>query len=115
MPKYKGVAKTRVVGDGDGRINRCKGSRSERKRTSSVMGPATKLRQPIQLLRVSCISRPLIHSRQPESTMALSDSGPAKRSAVRSETLAMLSREIGYHPSWCRSDQGSRWPRVERM
>ncbi len=72
MPKYKGVAKTRVAGDGDGRIIRCKGSRSERKRISSVMGPATKFRQPIQLLKVSWISRPLIHSRQPESMIALS-------------------------------------------
>lgn len=115
MPKYSGVAKTRVVGDGDGRIIRCKGSRSERKRTSSVRGPAIKLRQPIQLLRVSCISRPLIHSRQSESMTALSNSGPAKSRVVRKKSFAMLPGETGYQPNWCRTDEVSRWPRVERI
>ena len=100
IPKYSGVAKIRVVGDGAGDISRCNGRRRERKSNSSVIGPATKLRHPIQLLSVSYKSFPLIHSRQPESMIALSNNGPANRSAVRNETLAMLRGVIGYQPNW---------------
>ncbi len=27
----------------------------------------------------------------------------------------MLSGEIGYHPNWCKIDNVSKWPRVERI
>ncbi len=41
IPKYSGVAKTRVAGEECGTINICNGTRRERKRISSVTGPAT--------------------------------------------------------------------------
>ena len=81
-------------------MSKCKGRMRERKSNSSVMGPATKLRHPIQLLSVSYRSFPLIHLRQPQSMKALSNSGPANKSAVRNETLAMFRGVIGYQPNW---------------
>ena len=96
-------------------MSRCKGIKRERKSISSVTGPATKLRHPIQLLSVSCNSVPLVHSRQPDSMMALSNRGPANRSAVRSETLDTASKLIGYQPNWRKDVKMSRWPRFERM
>lgn len=41
MPKYSGVVKVRVCGEGAGEINKWSDTSSERNMISSVIGPAT--------------------------------------------------------------------------
>ena len=77
----------RVAGAGGGVMSMWRGSRRERKKISSLSGPAMKFRQPIQLLSVERRSWPVIQSRHPESMIARSKSGPANRRAVRRRGL----------------------------
>ena len=90
----------RAVGEGRGVMRRWRGTSRERKKSSSFVGPAMKLRQPIQLLKVSWRSCPLIQSRVPESMMPLSKRGPAKRRAVSNNDFSVSRGEIGYQPRW---------------